>query len=219
MNQYPAHYSDTQGTEKTTIANDGTLLSIQIRGVEFAGNAFDSLEPLPGTGEEQLKLFRLYDGSLCACTIGCRMPIPIWDHGSEVSGELSIKLVLGDHALTPRGRPHQIGLHLVLEYGEHRIESAGRSGWFEDELLDLQRKLPAEVYIKACINCLYSDYSPCGHGLFGGMMCFRNIKEEYLKVIDKRTLWSVHGREERQVQETFLCSDFARRIPGTGYRG
>jgi len=29
---------------------------------------------------------------------------------------------------------------------------------------------------------MFSDYSPYGHGLFGCMMCFRNLKEEYVKV-------------------------------------
>jgi hypothetical protein len=86
-------------------------------------------------------------------------------------------------------------------------------------LLDIQKHLPEGVFMKACINCLYSDYSPLGHGLFGGMMCFRNLKEEYLLVKSKDDLWSVHGRQERMVQETYLCPDFARRVPGTGYRG
>jgi len=73
--------------------------------------------------------------------------------------------------------------------------------------------------MKACINCLYSDYSPLGHGLFGCMMCFRNLKAEYVKVTTKDELWPIHDRYDRLVQETYLCPDFERRIPGTGYRG
>ncbi|MCE9532807.1 MAG: hypothetical protein K8T89_17050 [Planctomycetes bacterium] len=51
------------------------------------------------------------------------------------------------------------------------------------------------------------------------MMCFRNLKAEYLKVTTKKEFWSVHGRQDRFVQETYLCPEFERRIPGTGYRG
>lgn len=79
--------------------------------------------------------------------------------------------------------------------------------------------MPEGVFIKACINCRYSDYSPYGHGLFGCMTCFRNIKAEYLKVTTKQEFWSLHGRQDRFVQETYLCGEFERRIPGTGYRG
>jgi hypothetical protein len=105
-------------------------------------------------------------------------------------------------------------------YAQERQTSSGDSGgWFEGEWLDIQKALPEAVVIKACINCLYSDYSPYGHGLFGCMMCFRNIKDEYLRVNSKQSFWSVHGRQERMVQETYLCPDFARRIAGTGYRG
>jgi hypothetical protein len=77
-------------------------------------------------------------------------------------------------------------LQLTLEYGDDRVASSGTSGWFEDELAQVQRQLPQSVFIKACINCLFSDYSPSGHGLYGQMMCFRNIKTEYLQVKSKQ---------------------------------
>jgi hypothetical protein len=93
-------------------------------------------------------------------------------------------------------------LRILLEYGGRQYTGPGTSGWFEDELLGIQAQLPEGVFIKACINCLYSDYSPYGHGLFGYLMCFRNLKEEYLRVTSKDEFWSVHGREDRLVQET-----------------
>ena len=100
-------------------------------------------------------------------------------------------------------------------YGKFFWERYGR----EPVLNDPQAQLPEAVFIKACINCLYSDYSLYGHGLFGCMMCFRNLKADYLKVTTKKDFWSVHGRQDRFVQETYLCPEFERRIPGTGYRG
>ncbi|HSY47275.1 MAG TPA: hypothetical protein VLC46_00525 [Thermoanaerobaculia bacterium] len=73
--------------------------------------------------------------------------------------------------------------------------------------------------MRACINCLHSDYSPYGHGLFGYMTCFRNRKAEYLRVKSKDDFWKVHDHFEEMVQETYLCPEFERRVPGTGYRG
>jgi hypothetical protein len=35
----------------------------------------------------------------------------------------------------------------------------------------------------------------------------------------KKEFWSVSGRQDRFVQETYLCPEFERRVPGTGYRG
>ncbi len=51
------------------------------------------------------------------------------------------------------------------------------------------------------------------------MMCFRNLKSEYLKVKSKTDFWSVHNHYDRMVQETYLCPEFERRVLGTGYRG
>ena len=102
------------------------------------------------------------------------------------------------------------------------IAAQDNGGWFETALLDLQaqlRTLPEPLSIKACISCQYSDYSPYGNGLFGSMLCFRNIAAEYSQVTDKASFWAVHDRFERQVQETYLCPQFALRKPGTGYRG
>lgn len=213
---YPATYADAQGSETTAIANDGNELRVTLRGVEFVANDFDSLQPQHAT-PEQLSRFVLDHGCLSSCRFEFRIPVPIQDGGRALDGSLFVKLVLGDPA--PSGSLGSEQLQIALEYDGRRFVGPGSSGWFEDELLAIQSQLPRGVFIKACINCLYSDYSPYGHGLFGGMMCFRNLKAEYLKVTTKQQFWSVHGRQDRFVQETYLCPEFERRIPGTGYRG
>lgn len=109
------------------------------------------------------------------------------------------------------------GIDLVSSHGA--IDSAGTSGWFEDELLDIQRKLPAEVYLRACIGCGLSDYSPYGHGLFGNLACFRATKAAYRSVTNKHGLFAIWSSATGYVQETYLCPEFERRRPGTGYRG
>jgi hypothetical protein len=216
MERYPATYSDERGSERTTIRNDGESLRVSIRGVEFVGQDFTSLGP-GGADQEQLGRFTLGKGYLCACRITCRIPVPVQDHDKLHSGVLSVELVLLDPAVCDIRDYDQ--LRILLEYGGRQYTGPGTSGWFEDELLGIQAQLPEGVFIKACINCLYSDYSPYGHGLFGYLMCFRNLKEEYLRVTSKDEFWSVHGREDRLVQETYICAEFQRRVPGTGYRG
>jgi hypothetical protein len=109
-------------------------------------------------------------------------------------------------------------LRLRLHIKEHEYLSSGKTGWFEDELLDLARQLPAGTYLKACINCAFSDYSPYGHGLFGGLACFRNSKQEYRQVKSKGDLFQIWEKNAGFVQETYLCPEFERRTRA-GYRG
>jgi len=50
-----------------------------------------------------------------------------------------------------------------------------------------------------------------------GMRCHRGAKAQYLAVKSKREYCGVPVTEE--VMETYLCPEYATRIPGTGYRG
>jgi len=217
MDSYPATYTDVHGTEATVITNDGETLCITIRGVEFKGSDFDLLEPCDDATPDQLKGFSLNQNELCSCRIECAIPILISDRGNPSQGTLTVDLILGDPG--PRGSLNRQELQITLACDHGEYAGSGKSGWFEDELLEIQAKLPDGVFMQACINCLYSDYSPCGHGTFGGMMCFRNLKTAYLKVKSKADFWSIHNRYDRIVQETYVCPEFKRRIPGTGYRG
>jgi hypothetical protein len=65
-------------------------------------------------------------------------------------------------------------------------------------------------------SCLFSDYSPAGHGLTG-IRCHRGAKQLYLAVRSKPDYWHVPLTEA--VPETYVCNEYQRRIPGTGYRG
>ena len=212
--RYQGTYSDARGQEVIAFLNDGKTLRTTIRGVEFSGPDFDGMSPVNGSID--LIGFTLNHGELCACLLAFDVPVPVIVQGSEVLGVLCVQLELG--APAPNGGIDRERLVIVLEYDEHRVASSGSSGgFFRDELADIERQLPESVYIKACINCLFSGYSPGGHGLYGGMMCFRNIKSEYLQVKSKRDFFSVVGRQDRFVQETYLCSEFSRRVPGMGY--
>ena len=118
----------------------------------------------------------------------------------------------------PHGGVEFVRLQLDLRFGEQHLSSQGKSGNFESELEDIHRQLPSGTYLKACFKCLYADYSTSGSGLFGNMLCFRNIKDKYLAVTNKRDFLAIQDAREREVQEIYLCSEFSVRIPGAGYR-
>jgi hypothetical protein len=214
---YPATYSDKRGLEATTIMNDSRELTVSLRGVTLAGVSFDDLEPKPNSDPLLLEQFVLNQGSLCACQITCQIPLPVACQGRTVDAILEVHLVLGGPA--PNGGIDHEELALTLHVDGQAYKSRGHSGWFEDELLDLQKSLPIGTHMKACINCAFSDYSPYGHGLFGSMACFRGCKQEYLEVRSKDDIFRIWDKNAGFVQETYLCPEFETRRPSTGYRG
>ena len=213
--EYPARYRDRRGDVATSLFNDGQLLAMVVRNVTFRGDDFDALEPADDSvATEQ---FTLHDNCLCSCTIETDIPIPVLENGHEAQGRLTVHLELGDPA--PNGGIDREWLRLTFHYDDKVVQSSGTSGWFEDELLDIQKRLPEGSYLKACITCAFSDYSPAGHGLFGGLACFRDNKAAYLAVNSKQKLFAVWNSMTGFVQETYLCPEFERRTPGAGYRG
>lgn len=219
---YRGTYTDAHGREDIIITNDGTTLTTNIRGVELSGSDFDSFRPANGTTESALNKFVLYGGrDLCACTITAEIPLPVIVHDQIVAGLLLMQLRLGPPRIEANRGIDSEELQLTLKYNDYLLVSSERYGYFEDALNDIQGQMPQHHSIKSCINCLYSDYSVAGNGLYGCMMCFRNIKDQYLKVKTKDDYIDIEieALHERWVQETYLCPDFTVRIKGTGYRG
>ena len=215
--EYPARYRDRSGEEQTTIVNDGHSLTMFLRGVRFEGNDFDCFEPSGPPGRDALSLFSFLNGSLCSCTIEGDIPILVVTSAGTVNSQLTFELELGEPLPTGQMDKEQLKLRLVVE--ARTYESTGKTGWFEGEMLDLQSQLPVGTFIKTCINCAFSDYSPYGHGLFGGLACFRENKQGYRAITNKYDLFKIWDTLTEFVQETYLCPDFERRAPGTGYRG
>ena len=213
---YPTIYRDEQGEVITWLHNDGETLRMVVRGVEFVGSDFDGFEPSKQTDPSSLSSFTLHRGELCSYTLECDIPVPVVGTKAD-TGILHTRLKIGDPA--PKGWIDYEHLEIELRLGEHCFLSSGESGWFEDELLDIQKQLPAGIYLKACINCAFSDYSPYGHGLFGCLACFRDNKDGYCSVQSKSDLFRIWDTMTEYVQETYVCPEFARRKPGTGYRG
>ncbi len=215
--RYAGTYLDAHGSEAIEIVNDHTTLRTSIRGLDFAGHDFDGLAPLADETAVRAAGFTLANGDLCACELRWEMPVMLGTAGENQVARLAAHLILGNP--TPTGGIDREDLQLRLVSSHGVIDSAGTSGWFEDELLDIQRKLPTDVYLRACIGCGLSDYSPYGHGLFGSLTCFRGAKAAYRSVSSKQDLFAIWESATGYVQETYLCPEFERRRPGTGYRG
>jgi hypothetical protein len=185
---YPARYQDVRGVEATTIHNDGRTLRMVLRGLEFSGSDFDALTAPPGLDAATRASFSLVFGELADCVIEWAMPLSIAVGDRVTEARLEARLVLGPGG--PNGGLTHETLRLVLRWEGGLVESRER-GWFEDALADFQAQLPEGVSMRCCFACAFSDYHPAGHGLFGGLACFRDNKEGYLAVRGKRDLWPV----------------------------
>lgn len=216
---YPALYSDAQGEERTVIENDGKQLRMVVRGIEFVGRDFDGLEPLCDLTDSRLASFTSYKGEICGYRLECVMPVLVVASEELLDGQLQVQFVLGHPRPEGNRGIDQETLQLCLSFGGASFWSKGTSGGFEDELLDIQQALPEGAYLKACISCAFSDYSPAGQSLFGSLACFRGNKEAYRQVTNKRALFAIWNTMTEYVQETYLCPEFEKRRPGAGYRG
>ena len=186
---YQARYKDSFGEEAVMILNDGETLTMCVRGVRFRGNDFDGFEPQDVSDSAQLASFTFLHGCLCFCVIHADIPVPVVTPTGIVDGLLTFELELGEPL--PRGQMDRERLMLQLRFDGQRFSSKGSSGWFEGEMLDIQGQLPSGTFMKSCINCAFSDYSPAGHGLFGCLACFRGNKAGCRCVSCKKDLFAV----------------------------
>ena len=208
----PALYTDHAGAEVTQLSNDGQTLCMQLRGVDFVSDDFESFEPVKPLSPNSD--FRTHHGALCGYSLSCAFGVWVLNRGVLEVGALHANIEVA----APEDRqPLRLKLSLVCSRGEY--EGSGLSGFFELELQSIMAQLAHDLSLRCCLTCQFSDYSPYGQGLFGGLMCFESIKQEYLKVDSRQSFWAVHDRFDRHVQETYLCPAYHPRTPGTGYRG
>jgi hypothetical protein len=192
-------------------------LRIKIRDVVFEGEDLDSLSPVAATKPESLQTFRIQQECLCGCRFDVDIPIQLTVPNGVEDGLIKARLDFGKPS--SKGGLENEDIKLQLKFRDQEFQSTGKSGWFEDELLELEKQLPAGCHMKLCITCAFSDYSPYGHGMFGCLACFRGNKAEYSQVKSKGDIFRVWGTMTEYVQETHLCEEYELRKPGTGYRG
>lgn len=212
---YAAVYRDANGEEKTAIQNDGKTLRMAVRGVEFAGPSFDQFKPITSTGDVRQAPFTFERGDLCAYVIECNIGVPVVVNESILRGTLHVYLDLGGPVEGKR-IGHEI-LRLTLKSQQHTVRSYDEDGVFETALLQIQRALPEDVYVKSCFNCAFSGYSPYGGGLWG-MFCHRNNKAAYVAATSKAEWLHLDQDAAEVVQETYLCPEFERWNGKSGYR-
>ena len=206
MEIYKAKYTDSFGEEETVITNDGHTLRMILRSVEFIDTDFDGFQTAV-TDPEKLSSFTFFSGSLCGYVLEWVMPVKVFDNGSHTMDKLNCRLELG--APTDKGHLEVENLHLVLELRGQTFSSCGKHGFFDDELLEIEQKLPENLCLTICHNCAFSHYSPAGYGLFGSLGCFRGYKEQARLAKHKDEVFALftQGLTE-QVQETHLCPKF-----------
>jgi hypothetical protein len=214
---YPVVYHDRSGEERTTIENDGRVLRMMLRGVEFAGCFWDDWTPAYGTTADRVATFTLWDGTLAGYVLDCELPLPVMQAGTESSGTLHVHFEMDvPESDCPVA---DCRLLLQLDWSGATYPSSGHSTDFESALNEVQAVLPAHTYLRTCTTCAFSDYYPGGQPLFAALACFRGNKAGYRKVKNRWDLFRIWDTRTEQVQEIHVCPEFERRTPGTGHRG
>lgn len=218
---WPGRYTDRHGPEDVVFETDGRdVIRTTIRGVVFEGDTMEDLGALSGEPPEQA--FSFFDGGLCSCLLEWEVPIPVEVKGSGVRpAVLHCALRLGSPAGPGKGLDAET-LTTRLHLDGYDYVNAADQDDFEDALAEVQRQLPRAARLKACVSCAWSDYSPFGHGLMGGLACFRDVKDRYRLVDGKkgpRGIFTIWDELTEFVQETWLCGEFEDRTGDWGYRG
>lgn len=209
----PTTYVDKTGTVETYITNDGDRLVLDIDGTRFTGSAFDDFEIEDRTTVPSRFSLNSFH-SLVDCQLITKIPIILLFNGKDFPATLHVSLEFYRSAPTAYGVNSTFSISVDGNtYTSTKIQD------FESGLLAMQRQFPAAYTFKNCFGCAFSDYSVYGQGYFGSMLCFRNIKKEYLAVSSKDTYMDVMDNCDQIVQETYWCDQFEVRRTGTGYRG
>jgi len=234
MQNYKAKYTDKNGSVNTIITNnfqEGNVgsLFMEVDGVKFEGTSFDDfiLIDKEEHTKEELKRFAFaqinvhgsdnYIFSLCDCVLEFSIPVILIREkiNENVSGTLDVHLTLG-RALN-KGALAFEEANFKLKFENKKLEST--SDYFEMGFQGIRKQLNGEIAIKNCFTCLYSDYHPIGNSFFGSMMCFKNNKDAYLKVMDKISFLKLTEKGFIYVQETYSCAEYKKRSQNIGYRG
>lgn len=230
-------YIDSTGLVATQIQNfhseeGNSYLLMEIEGVRFRGNSFDDFEVVDyeSYSTEQLARFTFnkHSGShpksdiyeLCNCRLEVIIPVVIIKKSSleelETALHFSLELGIPNNNGGIDYESAIFSLHLEQEYFQQEGDV------FEVGLDGLKKSIEAAYHFKNCYGCLYADYSPYGLGFFNSLMCFKQQKEAYLDLstnFNKFDYFKVIEQGFGQVQETYCCPSFEKRVPGTGYRG
>jgi len=205
---YNAKYSDKNGEIETTIWNDGKVLSLSLREIEFSGSDFDTLSPGKGYSPSELSLFTINHNCLCSCNISTIIPVYVVLNNKLINGNLHIHLELGEPKENGGIDREELFLNLCMK--DISVKNRKTFGWFDDALGDIHSQLENGVYIKCCFNCAFSTYFPGGYGLFGCLACFRDSRKLFKNAVTKDDLFKIWSSMTEFVQEIYLCQEFLK---------
>ncbi len=223
---YKGIYKDKEGSYQIEILNTYDILSFQIGQFKFEGTSIDDFELIDYDKylPEDLKRFSFnkipcgndFSYELCDYELTLIMPIQFIDNSTQEVKFLDLKI----HSKC--GKALRSGFldkyELYLEVTLDQVKYVGKGYLFEYAAQDLIQKLNKLYQFKSCFGCNFSDYSVYGQNTFGTMLCFKNQKRNYLAVKTKVEYMNL-DREDKLVQETFLCPEFEIRQNNIGYRG
>ena len=203
MKTYKAHYKDlTHDTDIEILNTEEEYkydpLSFTLDGIRFKGTSLGDFELADESQfeEARTKFSILKSG------------------GFTLAGrEIPYTYKLQGYAL-------DVDMPVSLSIEGEKFVSKHKTLCFEDALIDINRQMKDSYYLKCCLTCQYSDYSPYGSDDFGTMMCYRCHKEDYLKVNSKDEFFEyLDGKDFESRQETYLCGEYEPRRKCEGYRG
>jgi hypothetical protein len=206
MRKYQTIYKDKFGIEKTEIISNGSELNIQLRGLDFSGRCFELLEGKLDKMKFEYEVFNENQvlGDLTNCNFIVTFPVTFLKHNKEVKEHIQADIVIGER--------YNYGVKLILKFSEFDILNTNRYDFFEDALINIQDQLPNYMILKTCLSCRYSHYHPLGNAMYGGLFCFKAIKEKMDKIKEKNSLLNLYGINQYNikgtpVQETFDCDE------------
>lgn len=223
--KYKGYYIYKNDKIPIEIENDGETLSFSMYGIRFEGDefsAFKTTEKLEGEIVAHIEQWNClilnldkYESFLCNCTFEIDIPQVLINKSDGQSEELLLHVQYALGEALPKGGLNKELLTLTINLKGKTYTA--QAGWFEDAFDQLMKEIGNSYYFQNCYGCLYSDYSIYGQAPFGGMQCYYDNKENYLKAANKTEFTDLNGY--KFVQETYVCDKFKKREPGTGYRG
>lgn len=210
MRKYKVKYIDKFGEEETVISSDGSTMYLTLRGIDFEGDDFEMLEGKIDEDKFEYIKYHADLGDLINFRMIVVFPIQIYRADKIIIEHIKFEFEVGSTTKIEGLSPIVNTVELDASFGE--FTSQKQVGWFENSIIEIQNMLPKATQIKTCVSCKYSSYHPIGCGMFGGLHCFKNLKEEASKVSNKDDLMNLwdKGNEEKtsfNVQEVFDCGE------------
>jgi hypothetical protein len=226
---YPARFRDARGETVTSVHNDGTTLSMTLRGMTFYSGDFEEWELEEGDqlADENAQKRAVFDWDktlLQNFTLECEIPLPLVFEQKNLPWVLQVHLNCRN-ILSDETSSRQEGLHLTLLAGDKAFPDIGvgaagssEAGYFDRALEAISLMLPKGMDLPVCACCTFGVY-PLGAGTkFGNFHCLKRAKQACLSLRKETTSdWHFRGvcgeLPRVNVQEIYSCPEFVRHVP------